>query len=457
MTEYGAGALGLKISERFAAFLANITFEMLPEDVIHAARRGVLDYLGCAIAGSSHPTTTILIDALGAASHDRRCRILGRETRSGLLEAPIANGLMGHVLDFDDTHMGGVVLHASSPTLAALLGLSDLHPISGKDLITAYVAGFEAGVRIGHASPQHHDGGWHLTGTLGTLAAGAASARLLKVSPRKMEYALGVSATQAAGMQQNRGTMSKSLHAGKAASNGLLAALLAQKGFTSSTEIIEGKKGFSRIYSRVSEPEAVLTDLGERWEITRNGHKPYACGVVLHPLIDGVIALAPKIRDAGEILSIEAVVNPKMVAITGIKEPLTGLESKFSLFHSAAVALLDRTAGIAQYSDERAAAADVVMLRKRVTAVTDESIAADQARLTIRTKQGLETVFVEHATGTHLNPMSDEALVRKFEENVGKFLPPEIRRELIKTIFALETVQDVAKQITALSCLPGSN
>src|SRR3981189_2444714 len=138
MTEYGAAPLGLKIGERFAEFLANLQFEMLPSDAVHAAHRGLLDYLGCALAGSSHPTTTILLDVLQVASHDTRCRVLGRKTRLGLLEAPIANGLMGHVLDYDDTHMHGVVLHASSPILAALLGLADLKRVTGKQLITAY-------------------------------------------------------------------------------------------------------------------------------------------------------------------------------------------------------------------------------------------------------------------------------------------------------------------------------
>ena len=150
-------------------------------------------------------------------------------------------------------------------------------------------AGFEAGVRTGQGAPAHHDGGWHLTGTLGTIAAGAGSARLLGLDAQRLTYAIGIATTQAAGMQQNRGTMCKSLHAGKAAASGALAALLAAKGFNSSDEILEGKRGFTRIYSSVAAPELIVDGLGERWEITRNGYKPYACGIVLHPLIDAMI------------------------------------------------------------------------------------------------------------------------------------------------------------------------
>src|SRR6185436_13621737 len=192
---------------------------------------------------------------------------------------PLANGQMGHVLDYDDTHMGGVVLHTSSPVLAALLALAERAPVSGEAFMLAYAVGFEAGVRAGRTAPGHHKGGWHLTGTLGSIAAGAACGRLLSLDAQRMTYALGIAATQAGGMQQNRGTMCKSFHAGKAARNGVLAALLAERGVDSTQEIIEGKRGFSRIYSDVAAPEQLTDGLGASWLIESNGHKPYACGV----------------------------------------------------------------------------------------------------------------------------------------------------------------------------------
>ena len=150
---------------------------------------------------------------------------------------------MGHVLDYDDTHMGGVVLHTSSPVLAALFALAERTPVSGADFMLAYAVGFEAGVRTGRTAPGHHKGGWHLTGTLGTIAAGAACGKLLKLDAQQLTYAMGIAATQAAGMQQNRGTMCKSFHAGKAAANGVLAALLAERGFDINAGDHRGQEG----------------------------------------------------------------------------------------------------------------------------------------------------------------------------------------------------------------------
>src|SRR5712672_3525657 len=232
------------LTKALCAHLAAARPDDLSAAALHAARRGVLDWIGCALAGSPQAI------------------VLGRRLKLGLLDAPLANGQMGHLLDFDDTHMGGVVLHTSSPVLAAVFALAERKPVSGADLVLAYAAGFEAGVRSGRTAPGHHKGGWHLTGTLGSIAAGAACGRLLGLDAQGLTYALGIAATQAGGMQQNRGTMCKSLHAGKAASNGVLAALLAERGFDSTQEVIEGKKGFSRIYSDVAATGQLTDGLG---------------------------------------------------------------------------------------------------------------------------------------------------------------------------------------------------
>ena len=260
-----------------------------------AARRARLDRLRA--RGLRPPHHHDLLGVLQETSGKPPATVLGRKLKLGLLDAPLANGQMGHVLDYDDTHMGGVVLHTSSPVLAALFALAERAPVSGEQFMLAYAVGFEAGVRSGRTAPGHHKGGWHLTGTLGSIAAGAAAGKLLDLDAQRLTYAMGIAATQAGGMQQNRGTMCKSFHAGKAAANGVLAALLAERGFDSTQEIIEGKKGFARIYSDTAEPEHLTEGLGNGWLIESNGHKPYACGVVLHPLIDAVIAIRNRDSD----------------------------------------------------------------------------------------------------------------------------------------------------------------
>jgi 2-methylcitrate dehydratase PrpD len=361
------------------------------------------------------------------------------------MEAALANGQMGHMLDYDDTHMGGVVLHTSGPVLAALLPLIELGGVSGRDVICAYAAGFEAGVRVGQSAPGHHAGGWHLTGTLGSIAAGMAVGKLLGLDAMQMTHALGIAATQAAGMQQNRGTMCKSFHAGKAASSGVLAGFLAREGFDSSDEIIEGRRGFSRTFSAGSRPEALFEGLGTEWQITRNGYKPYACGVVVHPLIDGMIALRRRGGiDAAGIERVEIVVNPVAVRITGVEEPQTGLQSKFSIYHSAAVSFLDGNAGISQYSDESALADEVIALRRKVRVSTDERFRRDEAHVCIVDAKGARhETHVDHATGTVDNPISDAALEQKFMANAEEAVGETRAREIAKAVWALDELSDV--------------
>jgi len=456
MIEYGVAPLNLNLTTRLCSFLAEVEFDDLPASVVHAARRGVLDWMGCALVGSSHPTVNKLVKVLQASSDTRRATVLGRGVKLGPLEAVLANGLMGHVLDYDDTHMQGVILHTSSPVLAALLALAETYPVSGREFMTAYVAGFEAGVRVGKAAPGHHRGGWHLTGTLGSIAAAAACGRLLRLCPRQLAHAVGIGATQAAGMQQNRGTMCKSLHAGKAAQNGALAALLAQQGFDSSLEILEGRKGFCRIYSDVSTPDVMVESLGQHWEITSNGFKPYACGVVMHPAIDAMISLRNSSEaDPTMIEEIELVVNPMAVTVTGVDDPLSGLQSKFSLKHSAAVAFLDRTAGVSQYTDERATSGDVQALRQHLNITTDASYRTDQASARMKVNNRTFHSTVDHAIGTTNNPMSDAALEKKFLINAGVALPESQVLELRDKLWALESVEDV-RTIPAL-CSPTTN
>jgi 2-methylcitrate dehydratase PrpD len=432
------------LTKTLCGHLAGARFTDLTPAAVNEARRGVLDWIGCALAGSGHPTITKLLAVLDETAGRPQARVLGRHLRLGLLDAPLANGQMGHILDFDDTHMGGVVLHASSPILAALFALAERAPVSGPDLMLAYAVGFEAGVRTGRAAPGHHKGGWHLTGTLGSVAAGVAAGRLIGLDGQRLTYAMGIAATQAGGMQQNRGTSCKSFHAGKAAANGVLAALLAERGFDSTQEIVEGRKGFARIYSDTAATGELTAGLGDGWVIETNGHKPYACGVVLHPLIDAMIAL--RARDhivPEEVSEIRLRVHPFVLSITDVVEPSTGLQSKFSTVHSAAVALVDGTAGIAQYSDSRANDPVVAALRRKVTAVADETLGKDEAYASVLTGRGPHDVHIAHASGTAANPMSNGAIEAKFLANAAPVISKERAERAAAFVWSLEQQRNV--------------
>ena len=443
--DYGAAPIGLNITRDLAAFIARFRYEDLPEEAVHESRRSVLDWLGGALPGSLHPTLGKLMSVLETLSGKPQATVLGRGMQLGLMEAALANGQAGHVLDYDDTHMGGVVLHASSPILAAVLALADRGGFDGRALICAHVAGFEGGVRVGQSAPNHHDGGWHLTGTLGSIAAGTACARLLGLDAKQMMYAIGIAAAQSGGMQQHRGTMCKSFHAGKAASNGVLAALLAQQGFDSSEETVEGKRGFARIYSKTATPEVVLDQIGKRWEITRNGHKPYACGVVLHPILDAMVELGEKRPlKPEEIAKVEVRAHEMAVRITGLGDPSTGLQSKFSIYHAAAVAYLDRAAAIAQFTNERAAAPDVLALRGKIEVVVDETFEKDEARAAIVPVSGARIeAHIPHASGQINNPMSDRAIENKFLANTVPVVGEERARQIAAMVWKLEALGDV--------------
>ena len=439
-------------TKTLCAHLASAHYGDLTPAAVREARRGILDWIGCALAGSTHPTIGKLLGVLKELGGKQQATVIGHDLKLGLLDAALANGQMGHVLDLDDTHMGGVVLHASSPVLAALFALAERAPVSGADLMLAYVVGFEAGVRAGRASPGHHKGGWHPTGTLGSIAAGVAAGKFIQLSAQQLVYAMGIAATQAAGMQLNRGTSCKSFHAGKAASNGVLAALLAQSGFDSSQEIVEGKKGFCHIYSDTAEPEQLVAGLGEIWMIEGNGHKPYACGILLHALIDAVIVLRRYASaDLSTLEEMVLQVHPQALTVSGITEPATGLQAKFSALHSAAVAFADGAAGIAQYTDAKAVDPGIVALRRKIKLVVNESLRKDEALATLTTGGVKHELHIEHASGTVFNPMTDSAIEEKFKANSIPIVGEERARKICDMVWSLERQTDVRDLIALMS------
>ena len=447
---YGAAAVGLGITTALSRFLARIRYEDLPPAAVHEAKRAVLDWIGCAIAGSDHAAANILITTFQDIGSVPTVTVLGRGgLKLGLLDAAVANGQMGHVLDFDDTHLGGVILHTSTAALPALLALGEWRESSGRDIIVGLVAAFEAGVRVGQGAPRHHQGGWHLTGTLGTIAAAGGSARLLGLDESQTAFALGIACTQAAGMQQNRGTDCKSLHAGKAGYHGALAALLAARGFTSSPEILEAGLGFTKVFSSTQNNGAITADLGKTWMISGNGYKPYACGVVLHPLIDATIDVSRKARvPAAQVARLEALVHPDVIRITGIDRPGSGLMSKFSANHAAAVAYIDQAAGVAQFSNERSQDPTVLALRQVIEVKPVLTLRQDQANAIVVTKSGatFET-DVAHATGTVSNPMSDLALQKKFFANATAKIGADRARAVVDMVANLETIKNVGELV----------
>jgi 2-methylcitrate dehydratase PrpD len=427
-----------------ARFVAGADPRRLPGPVRHEAKRALVNFLGCAIGASRHDTVSRALAALSPFAGPPQATLLGRSERLDCLHAALLNGMASHTFDFDDTHLK-TIIHPSGPVAAALLALAEYLPVSGGAWIHAFALGVEVECRVGSAVyPSHYDVGWHITGTAGVFGAAAAAGRLLGLSEAQLVWALGIAATQASGLREMFGSMCKPLHPGLAARNGMVAALLARENFTSTTQGIEGRRGFANVLATERDYARITGGLGETWELAANSYKPFACGIVVHPVIDACLQLRSEQRlDADRIEAIELTVHPLVLELTGKKTPRVGLEGKFSVFHSAAVAIIDGAAGEAQYSDARVADPRVVALRARVVAVVDPALAEDAAWVRISLKDGrmLER-FVAHALGSLARPMSDRDLEDKFRALCAPILAAEAIERLLSACWQLEQSPD---------------
>jgi 2-methylcitrate dehydratase PrpD len=440
MSEYGA------VTERLARYVTSSAPDLVPASVRHEAARSLVNWLGCALGGSRHEAIERALGALRPFSGPGTTAVIGRGERLDALHAALINGMSSHVLDFDDTHLK-TLLHPSVPVASSLLALSESRSVSGSDFVHAFVLGVEIECRIANAIYASHNVNGYITGTAGVFGAAAAAGRILGLDERRMMWAFGIAATQAAGLREMAGTMCKSYVHGRAAHNGMTAALLAAAGFTSSARALEAPRGFARVLAGDCDLHAVTAGLGERFELALNTYKPYACGVVCHPVIDGCIVLGEAHElDVDRIAAVRLRVHPLALKLTGIREPRSGLESKWSLYHSAAVALIDRVAGEHQYSDARVQDERVCTLRKSVTAEADPGLADDEAYVTVSLADGsvLEH-HVEHAIGSVARPMTDSDLERKFLMLADGVLPDSQAQALLRACWAVETLDDVGE------------
>jgi 2-methylcitrate dehydratase PrpD len=435
----------MEVTRTLARFIVGHRLGDIPEKVRHEAARSFLNWVGCAVGASGHETVERALAALSEFSGPREATVLGRGDKLDIMLAALMNGMTSHTFDFDDTHLK-TIIHPSGPVASAILALAERKPVKGSDFLHAFILGVETECRIGNAVyPSHYDVGWHITATAGVFGAAAAAGRLLGLSEQQMVWALGIAATQSSGLREMFGSMAKPMHPGNAARNGLLAALLASKNFTSAEQGIEGRRGFANVLATERNFAEITEKLGETWEIALNTYKPFACGIVEHPAIDGCIQLRNEHNlKAGDIESISLGVHPLVLELTGKKTPRVGLEGKFSVYHSSAVAIIYGAAGEAQYSDEAVRDPDVIALRDRVTAIVDRAMQEDQVRVSIKLKGG-KTLdnYVEHAAGSLDRPMSDADLEAKFRGLAQGILSRSETDKLIRLCWDVGKLEDV--------------
>ena len=440
------GAVGP--TQQLARFVAETPTEALPPPIQHEARRTLINILAVALSASMDPSARVLAAWDGAPEGVAGAATLIGGGRGRLGRAALVNGYLAHLQDYDDTHFP-TILHPSAPTWPSALAIAEREGSTGADVLAAFALGAEAACRVARSvHPWHYDAGWHITGTVGTFGAAAAAARLLHLDARATASALGLAGTHAAGVREAFGTNAKAMHAGQAAEAGLRAAVLVAGGFSGPDAILEGRRGFWAVASPGGHDASVLEGLGAsmaEWELQRNGLKPYANGVVSHPLQDAALLLRERHGiEAAQVAGIEARVHPLVLELMDRAQPQTGLEGKFSHQHCIAAALVDGAGHEAQFSDAHVLDPLIASIRALVRATPDQAVAEDEAHLTLRLADGAEhSVHVEHATGSPANPMSDERLEAKFLALAVPVLGDERARALLDAAWHLEEAPDV--------------
>jgi 2-methylcitrate dehydratase PrpD len=415
----------MSVTETLAAYVVDSAFDDIPADVRTESVRAVVNYLGCALGGSVEPALDIAIATLAPFSGEPTACVLGRAERFDVLHAALLNGIGSHVHEYDDT-LPKNYIHPSVPVGSALFAHASAHAVSGRDFLHAFILGFEVESRIGNAVyPAHYEAGWHITSTTGVFGAAAAVGKLLGSSVQQLVWAFGLAATQAAGIREMFGSMAKSFQPGRAAQNGYTAALLGRADFTAGERALEGPRGFAAVTAAAYDLDKITAGLGTGFELRDNAYKPYACGLVVHPAIDGCSQLHREFHPSPE--SIEAVrvrVAPLVLDLCNKSDLKRALESKYSIYHAAAIGLVRGKGGLQEFTDDAIRDPALQHVRSVTTAVADPTVTEDQVHIEVTLRDGRKlTKFVEQSLGNVHRPLSNVELTDKFVDQAVLALP----------------------------------
>lgn len=394
------------ITRHIARFAVETPREALPGDAVHVLRLSLLDWITVAIAGQDEPVSRIVREMVLAEGGAGDATVIGSDMRLPARAAALSNGTTSHALDYDDTHFASLG-HPSVAVFPAVLALAGKHGGDEADTLAAALIGAEATIRIGAwLGRGHYEHGFHITGTAGAIGATAGCARLLGLDAERTAHALGIAATRASGLKAQFGTMGKPYHAGLAAANAVEAATLAAAGFVSRPDALECAQGFAATHAG----EGVALSM-DRFMLTGVQHKFHACCHGTHAALEA----AGKAREGvlpEQIAALTVTVHPRYLKVCSIAEPRTGLEAKFSLRLTVAMALAGRdTAALASFTDDACRDPALVALRDRVTVATDAALTETEAVLTLVRRDGTRETF-HHDIAAPLSPDEREARVR---------------------------------------------
>ena len=405
------------VGETLGRFVATAAWDDLNPQVRHEAKRSILNFFATALGSAHDETVATALRVLLPLSGPGHAAIIGRPERTDMLGAAFVNAVSANLLDYDDTHLR-TVIHPTAPVAAPALALGEARGFSGRDVLSAFILGVEIECRLGNAvSPGHYARGWHITATCGVFGAAAACAKLLGLTPAQSWNALGVAASQSAGLVENLPSAAKNVGVGNAARNGLLAAFLAEHGYTAAPRAIEGPLGWARAMGNEPNLAELTAGLGARWEIARNTYKPYPCGIVLHAVFDACLELR-RTHDLApdEVASVTVRGHPLLLA-RGDRAVANARDARVSIHHSVASVFLFGAAGLREFSEEIVMAPDVAAFRGKVRAEVDRDLAVGAARVSVRTQSGgILTAEVTHARGSLEAPLTDAEIEAKLRD-----------------------------------------
>ena len=416
-----------------AEWVSELKSEEIPPSVSDAAVKSFANYVGCTIGGFSHEATKTLLRSYAALPQALgKCSVLGGDQKVDPLQAALVNAFAAHLHDYDDTHLA-TIIHPTAAVASALLAYSGYasskgHEMSGQCFISALITGMEIECLLGlSVYPSHYDLGWHITASVGSIGAAIAVSKAMNLPVEGLVNAIGLASASVSGMRRHFGSHTKPFGVAFAAQAGLQAALLAQGGMTAATDSLEGNRGWIECVCPESDSakgklegylkalvDGVGVDGDKKWEVEKNSFKPFPCGIVIHPVIDGCSQLRADGLKTEDIKSMEMFVHPLVLELTGKKLPKDGLEAKFSVYHGAACGILYGKATPAQYTDEVVKKTE--QLRAKITATVDEGIKADECRIVVQTADNEIQKHVEHAVGSLAHPLSETQLQKKFED-----------------------------------------
>lgn len=451
-------------TEEVARFVAETGYEHIPEEAIRIAKNAILDWTGVAIAGSNELASRIVCEQVRRMQAVGEAGVICKAFQTSADLAAWANGTAGHSLDYDDTfaNEAGFNFHPTAAILSAVLALGEKIKASGREVLASYIVGIEVEYRIGAAiGPCASDTGWHSTPVVGTMGAVAASSRILRFNGEQARMALGIASSLAGGLLHNFGTMTKPLHAGNSARNGVVAALFAQNGFTANGSVLEGHLGFCSMFSagRVKALENHAEDFGENWRIISPGmsFKPYPCCRSTHSSIDASLYLRNvEGVDASQVVKIICKTSPHHTELAKFHKPKSAYEGKFSIPYCIATALLTGKVVLEDFTEKKVMDPEAQALLSKVEIQYPQEYKDNPMALTgevaVTIASGAEySRKIEGPKGDIPNLMTDEELSAKFQDCTYRFLAQtEIERvlEIIHNLESLENISELMNRIT---------